>query len=642
MIGMYDEPVAVPIVDLLDSSMMQMYINAAKGEYERAYEEQKEFAKEFGELYGPNANLNKAYYDATKGAVNKAMDYLQQNGIDPLRSQEGRAYIAKVIRERPYAEIANMKAQNDAMKAYQKYRAEALRNGTYDPEFEKFALGGKTMETWDPATDGMWTKEAPSKYSSLKDWTSNLFDNMQLEYDDELTKKAGGMYQVYSKSPKKMQQILNSNMQDMLKSDLGRYYLNMYGGDINALKSDIIDRNREYTQMDVRPDKVKVHLNDQAFNAAEAAKNRAFQWNLAAQKHKWDQDDALLKAQLSGAEANGSGGQGLLQWSTRSERTSQRQKDDQVMSNLLGTMGRIAKYWQDRANNTKLSAAQRKQGRDHAAWWNNATKQAETDSKSLIKNDLVEVDEYGQYRPSKRLLNADGYASYTNVGTFNDPKKLSQAADKQYSGYMYKPTGGSTEHKVLLNRFAGSEKAEQFETMQNKHLVVNLKDSNLMYSPIRRINVTGNKRLRYGTTMRKFGRWLKSGAAGRGALVNEDLNAGWIPGRHKQFDISGYVTITGKQFSEFCLSIGATTNEQKAKVASDLGLDAFDAASKPVKTKEKVGSATYYQIPMTRTIQNNGSFKIRDINTDVNKQEYGSSNSFKMANDAQNSSLMID
>ena len=640
MIGMYDEPVAVPIIDLLDSNMMSQYISAAREQYNQAVQEQKDFAKEFGELYGPNANINKQFYDDTRGAVNKGLDYLYQNGIDPLRSAEGRAYIAKIIRERPYAEIANLKAQNESMKTYQRYKAEAMRNGTYDPDFEKFVLGGKTLETWDPSTDGMWTREAPSKYSSLKDWTSNLFDNMQLEYDDEATKKAGGMYQVYSKSPKKMQQILDSNIKDMTKSELGRYYLDMYGGDINALKSDIIDRNREYTQVDKRPDQVQIHLNDQLFQANEAAKNRAFQKEMAALKHKWDQDDMALKAQLNGTGPNGE--QSPLQWSTRSERTSQRQKDNQVMTNLFDTMERASKYWKDRANNTKLSAAQRKQGRDHAAWWDNAIRQAGTDPRSLIKNGLVQIDEYGQYQPSRRLLNADGYASHTNVGTFNDPKKLAQAADKQYSGYMYKPTGGSAEHKVLLNKFAGTEKPQQFELMQNKHLAVNLKDSNLRYSPIRRINVTGNKRLRYATTMRKFDRWLKSGAAGRGALVNEDLNAGWIPGKHKQFDIAGHVTITGKQFSEFCVSIGATSDNDKARIASELGLDAFDAASKPVTKKEKVGSATYYQVPMTRTIQNNGAFKIRDINTDVNKQEFGSSNAFKMANDAQNSSLMID
>lgn len=295
MIGMYDEPVAVPIIDLLDSNMMSQYISAAREQYNQAVQEQKDFAKEFGELYGPNANINKQFYEQTRGAVNKGLDYLYQNGIDPLRSAEGRAYIAKIIRERPYAEIANLKAQNESMKTYQKYRAEAMRNGTYDPDFEKFVLGGKTLETWDPSTDGMWTREAPSKYSSLKDWTSNLFDNMQLEYDDEATKKAGGMYQVYSKSPKKMQQILDSNIKDMSKSELGRYYLNMYGGDIEALKADIIDRNREYTQVDRRPDQVKLHLNDQQFQANEAAKQRAFQREMAKQQHEWDMQELEQK-----------------------------------------------------------------------------------------------------------------------------------------------------------------------------------------------------------------------------------------------------------------------------------------------------------------------------------------------------------
>lgn len=306
---MYDEPVAVPIIDLLDSSMMSQYISAAREQYNQAVQDQKEFAKEFGELYGPNANVNKEFYDITRGAVNKGLDYLYQNGIDPVRSAEGRAYIAKIIRERPYAEIANLKAQNESMKTYQKYRAEAMRNGTYDPDFEKFALGGKTLETWDPSTDGMWTREAPSKYSSLKDWTSNLFDNMQLEYDPELTKQAGGLYQVYSKSPKKMQQILDANIKDMTKSDLGRYYLNMYGGDIDALKADIINRNREYTQVDRRADQVKVHLNDQQFQANEDAKQRAFQREMAKQQHEWDMQELEQKSANKIAEqaAKGNG-----------------------------------------------------------------------------------------------------------------------------------------------------------------------------------------------------------------------------------------------------------------------------------------------------------------------------------------------
>ena len=123
MIGMYDEPVAVPIIDLLDSSMMSQYISAAREQYNQAVQDQKEFAKEFGDLYSPSASLNKAYYDQTKGRVNAGLNYLYQNGIDPLRSAEGRAYIAKIIRETPYDKISKWKTDADNMKTFQKAAA---------------------------------------------------------------------------------------------------------------------------------------------------------------------------------------------------------------------------------------------------------------------------------------------------------------------------------------------------------------------------------------------------------------------------------------------------------------------------------------------------------------------------------------
>lgn len=132
-----------------------------------------------------------------------------------------------------------------------------------------------------------------------------------------------------------MKQILDSNMKDMVKSDLGRYYLNMYGGDIDAMKADIINRNREYTQVDKRPDKVQIHLNDQIFQAAEAAKQRAFKHRENELNRKNQRDIAAVKS----ADSSGvNGQQSPLQWSTRSERTSQRQKDNQVMTNLFSTM----------------------------------------------------------------------------------------------------------------------------------------------------------------------------------------------------------------------------------------------------------------------------------------------------------------
>ena len=102
----------------------------------------------------------------------------------------------------------------------------------------------------------------------------------------------------------------------MTKSDLGKYYLNMYGGDIDALKADIINRNREYTQIDRRPDQVQIHLNDQQFQANEAAKNRAFQREQANQEHNWRMEELEAKLQndlaKESAKSEGKSGYNLV------------------------------------------------------------------------------------------------------------------------------------------------------------------------------------------------------------------------------------------------------------------------------------------------------------------------------------------
>lgn len=169
---MYDEPVAVPIIDLLDSSMMSQYISAAKEQYNQALQEQKEFAKEFGDLYSPSASLNKAYYDQTRGRVNAGLNYLYQNGIDPLRSAEGRAYIAKIIRETPYDKISKWKADADNMKTFQKAAASMVAEGklTQDQLGWQMQKYGLDYDKFDPYTQS-WNTLAPTKMDTLEDLT---------------------------------------------------------------------------------------------------------------------------------------------------------------------------------------------------------------------------------------------------------------------------------------------------------------------------------------------------------------------------------------------------------------------------------------------------------------------------------------
>lgn len=172
MIGMYDEPVAVPIIDLLDSSMMTQYISAAREQYNQAVQEQKDFAKEFGDLYSPSSTLNKAYYDQTKGRVNEGLNYLYQNGIDPLRSAEGRAYIAKIIRETPYDKISKWKADADNMKTFQKAAASMVADGklTQDQLDWQMRKQGLDYDKFDPYNQS-WNTLAPTKMDTLEDLT---------------------------------------------------------------------------------------------------------------------------------------------------------------------------------------------------------------------------------------------------------------------------------------------------------------------------------------------------------------------------------------------------------------------------------------------------------------------------------------
>lgn len=172
MIGMYDEPVAVPIIDLLDSNMMSQYISAAREQYNQAVQEQKDFAKEFGDLYSPSASLNKAYYDQTKGRVNAGLNHLYQNGIDPLRSAEGRAYIAKIIREAPYDKISKWKADADNMKTFQKAAASMVAEGklTQDQLNWQMQKYGLDYDKFDPYTQN-WNTLAPTKMDTLEDLT---------------------------------------------------------------------------------------------------------------------------------------------------------------------------------------------------------------------------------------------------------------------------------------------------------------------------------------------------------------------------------------------------------------------------------------------------------------------------------------
>ena len=153
MIYGYDEAVSMPIVDIYDDGMMNQYINAVQRDYERGYQEQKQFNQEFGDLMSPSSILNQAYYDTTRGKVYDFINKAQKQGINLTRSVEGRAMISNVINSIPYNKVADWKKDAEAMNMFQRTKAAMIANGTYSDAYQKFYQdrhGLTDIDNYDP------------------------------------------------------------------------------------------------------------------------------------------------------------------------------------------------------------------------------------------------------------------------------------------------------------------------------------------------------------------------------------------------------------------------------------------------------------------------------------------------------------
>ena len=140
MIYGQDEPVALPVMDLYDTGMMQMYVNAARDQYLQARDDQKEFLKTYGDFLSPIQNDMNYWYNNTINPVNKMMNEAAERGIDLTRSIEGRALLARTLNNLPYAELAKVRQSAKDADQYLKNRAELEAKGLWSPEYENWIL----------------------------------------------------------------------------------------------------------------------------------------------------------------------------------------------------------------------------------------------------------------------------------------------------------------------------------------------------------------------------------------------------------------------------------------------------------------------------------------------------------------------
>lgn len=289
-----DVAVEYPIMDLYDTGMMNAYLTAVKNEYERGIKEQEEFVSKYGDFISPFRKDVETWDRLTMDPIVQAYEQMQAAGIDPLRSQEGRALLAAIRRRIPRDTLSQLRQSAAAGQEYLKNRGELQAKGLYDPEFENFLLNGTSFNDYDTTQSGMWSRTSPTEFKGLRTITDPWFKNRQAKY--KYTKNG---YDYYGYDENDMRTAVNDQIQAFLGNDYGRYYYNRAlqraqataapGESLESINkraydmlvNDIVDVNHDYL------------LNDRKANPYAMAdyefRNKV---RLASIQRQWAKDDA--------------------------------------------------------------------------------------------------------------------------------------------------------------------------------------------------------------------------------------------------------------------------------------------------------------------------------------------------------------
>lgn len=177
MVYSRDQWIQLPVRDLYDSQIMLASINAARDMYEKGQQQLKDFQKDYGDFYSPIQKdmdwYNKNVIQGSRDLINNLYD----NGEDPLRSSSGRAKISRWLNNMPTGDINKLKMGSKIAQEYLRNRAMLEAQNKYNDDFERYVNGGKSIENWDTLKDGVWTRQSPSEFTTLKAATENWFNN---------------------------------------------------------------------------------------------------------------------------------------------------------------------------------------------------------------------------------------------------------------------------------------------------------------------------------------------------------------------------------------------------------------------------------------------------------------------------------
>ena len=208
MIYQYDQALQLPTVDLYDTQMMAMALNAAKDMYERGEQQIKDFQKAYGDFITPILADQEYYNKNVTGRVRDAVNNIYARGGDPLRNARDRAELSMLINNMPYGDIAKLRSSAKNAEAYLAARRELEAKGLFNPMFAKY--DAPDMSTYSTLNDGIWDKMSPTRMTDVATFGNPYFEGMKPNIHKE--SKNGVSYSVESITEKDLKNIERNSL----------------------------------------------------------------------------------------------------------------------------------------------------------------------------------------------------------------------------------------------------------------------------------------------------------------------------------------------------------------------------------------------------------------------------------------------
>lgn len=494
MVYSRDQWIQLPVRDLYDSQVMLASINAARDMYEKGQQQVKDFQKDYGDFYSPIQKdmdwYNKNVINGSKDVINSLYD----KGIDPLRSAEGRAAISRFVNNIPTGDINKLKMGSKIAQEYLRNRAMLEAQNKYNDDFEKYVNGGKSIEDWDTLKDGVWTRQSPSEFTTLKAATENWFNNRTphaLTKDDVV---GFGMpydknYDYTGYTYKDLTNVASKNTPGWIGSPIANYYRHIAKQQLlnegvkdptNAqvetrLQQNVADANKEWIVNPIKQVNEYAKM-DKQFAQQASMQARGFQHDkeMEAIRNRNAKENMYLSWRYSNSTPDSkgrpviNGGQDTTKQMPLSltqmliEDSNQNKRDFIAGNNqrYTNSVNSIKNHWlgkaysilgkADKNGNGVIDASESKDWKDryaklnptqkkaydsyvsHYKWWDSASKQG---LNGAISNGLL--DETGQ--PTGRFTNALQYTATGKYAGVKDVVNNRDIINSKYYGSVAEP-----------------------------------------------------------------------------------------------------------------------------------------------------------------------------------------------------------